>query len=418
MDVAPLRNKPVFRRLWLGTSVSALGSQMTNYAVLLQAFLFTKSSLDVGLVGLFIAVPTVVVGLFGGGLIDAVDRKVILFTATIAQAAVSLGLFLQALLGMHELVVLYALVGLGAGVGALNNPARRAVITSLLDDDELAAGAALQSFSGNGSLLIGPALAGVLTAVVGLKACYLLDVASFSFALYGAAGLSRMLPSGAELGRKKAVRAGISFVLGEKVLFGAFLLDMSATFLGMPVALFPAINAQRFGGDAQTLGLFTTALAAGGILASLASGPVVRIRRQGAGMVIAASVWGIGLLGFGLAHGLVATLLFLALAGAGDVSSVVLRTALVQAVTPDELRGRVSSLDFAVGAGVPQLGSLRAGAVASLSSAQVAAVSGGITSVLGVGLVAGLVPGLLGFRLRRGATAPVAPVVLLGEGES
>ena len=183
-----------------------------------------------------------------------------------------------------------------------------------------------------------------------------------------------------------------------RVILGAFTADMSAVFLGMPMALFPAINAQRFGGHAETLGLLTTAVAVGGILGSVLSGPVSRVTRQGLGMLVAGAVWGAGLAGFGLAQAFWLAFLTLTIAGAGDVTAVVLRTALVQEVTPDELRGRVSSAEYAVGAGVPQLGNFRAGAVASLTSATTSAVTGGLTTIAGTALIGLLLPSLATFR--------------------
>jgi MFS family permease len=166
----------------------------------------------------------------------------------------------------------------------------------------------------------------------------------------------------------------------------------------MPIALFPAINAQRFGGRPETLGLLTTAIAVGGILGSALSGPVSRLTRQGLGMLVAGAVWGAGLVGFGLSDVFWLAFLTLVIAGAGDVTAVVLRIALIQGVTPDEFRGRVSSADYAVGAGVPQLGNFRAGAVASLTSATTSAVSGGLTTIAGAALIGLLVPSLAAFR--------------------
>jgi MFS family permease len=164
------------------------------------------------------------------------------------------------------------------------------------------------------------------------------------------------------------------------------------------VALFPAINAERFGGHPVTLGLLTTAIAVGGVLGSVLSGPVSRVTRQGLGMLVAGAVWGAGLVGFGLSGVFWLAFLTLVIAGAGDVTAVVLRSALVQGVTPDELRGRVSSAEYAVGAGVPQLGNFRAGAVATLTSPTTSAVTGGLTTIVGAALIGLLIPSLTAFR--------------------
>jgi hypothetical protein len=270
---------------------------------------------------------------------------------------------------------------------------------TLLAPDQLPAGAALQMFTMHGSLTVGPALAGVITAAFGLKVCYLVDALSFGFSLYGVARLPSMRPVATGTGRgPRAVAEGLRFVLHRRVVLGAFAADMSATFLGMPFALFPAINAERFGGRAETLGLLTTAIAVGGIIGSALSGPVSRVSRQGLGMLVAGSVSGAGLIAFGFAHAFWLAFLSLTLAGTGDVTAVVLRTALVQGVTPNRLRGRVSAAEFAVGAGVPQLGNFRAGAVASVTSPTISVVGGGVATVAGAVLVGAFIPALVTFR--------------------
>jgi MFS family permease len=379
---------------------------MTSYAVLLQVFVLTHSTLAVGVVGLVVAVPAIVVALAGGAIVDATDRRTTVLLATSVQAAVSGMLAVQAFAGLDRLWLLYCLVTVQSAVDAVNEPARRTFMPRLLHRDQLAAGAALQTFTMHGSLTIGPALAGEITAGLGLKVCYLVDAISFGFALYGVARLPSMRPQG-EASRPglRAISEGLRFVLGNRLILGAFIADMSATFLGMPMALFPAINSQRFGGHAQTLGLLMTAVAVGGIAGSAFSGPVSRVRKRGLGMLVAGAIWGAGLVAFGLAGVFWLAFLTLVVAGAGDVSAVVLRTALVQGVTPDKLRGRVASAEYAVGAGVPQLGNFRAGAVASLTSATTGVVSGGITTIAGAALVGMLIPSLTTFIGARGEGA-------------
>src|SRR5262249_13839332 len=154
----------------------------------------------------------------------------------------------------------------------------------------------------------------------------------------------------------------------SKVLVGALLSDVSATVLAMPVALFPAINAERFGGSPGTLGLLSASLAIGGVVGTILSGPVGRGARQGRGMVLRRGCRGAALVGFGVVQSLVATVTLLILAGIADVLSVVFRSSLVQLATPDSMRGRASAAEFVVGAASPQLGNFRAGVVANVTS--------------------------------------------------
>ncbi|WP_163573472.1 MFS transporter [Fodinicola feengrottensis] len=255
VDTRPLRDSAAFRRLWWGSGLSAIGSQMTTFAVALQVFTLTHSSLAVGTVGLAAAVPAITAGLFGGPVIDAVDRHRLVLLTSSGLAVVS-GLFaVQAYANLEQLWLLYALVALQGLLGAVDGPARRTFLARLLPADRVPAGAALTLFSVHLSVTAGPALAGLLAAGWGLKVCYLLDALSFAAALYSIARLPAMRPQGgAARPGLTAVRDGLRFILGNRILSGALLADVCATTLGMPFALFPAINAARFGGGAQTLG--------------------------------------------------------------------------------------------------------------------------------------------------------------------
>src|SRR5215472_8481416 len=196
MDIAPLRESPPYRRLWIGSGLSSIGGQMTSYAVTLQVFVLTRSSLGVGLLGLVIAVPTIAVAVAGGTVIDVFDRRSIVLTATGLQMAVSGLLAYQAFAGLRQVWLLYCLVAAQSAIDAVNAPARRTFMPRLLRRDQLPAGAALQTLAMHASLTIGPAIAGLITAAGGLKTCYLIDAISFGFALHAVARLPSMRPHG------------------------------------------------------------------------------------------------------------------------------------------------------------------------------------------------------------------------------
>jgi MFS family permease len=394
LDLRPLRESPEFRRLTAGSTVSTLGGQMTTFAVALQVFRLTHSSAAVGGVGLAAFVPSVVVGLLGGPLIDSVDRRRLVLVLTCGLALVSAGFAAQAFAGSRSVWLLYGLVALQYLLGSLNQPAQRTFAARLLRADLLPAGAALSMLSMYLTLVTGPPLAGVLTGVVGLGACYLVDAVSYLAAVYGVARLPPMHPEGACSGRgPRAVAEGLVFIVGHRPLLGALISDLAATVLAFPLALFPAINAERFGGSPHTLALLSAAVAVGGILGTTFSGRVSRTARYGRGMLVATIGWGGALIGFGLVQSLAASCACLAAAGASDVLSVVLRTSLVQTATPDAYRGRVSAAEHVIGAGGPELGNFRAGVVGSLTSPGLSAVIGGAcslvaTAALGIGLPA------------------------------
>ena len=395
-DIRPLKTSRDYRRLWLGSSLSAVGGQMTVFAVALQVYLLTHSSAAVGGIGLAQALPAIVVGLFGGAVIDAVDRRRLVLLTSSLLALCSVAFAVQAFANNTHVWLLYVLVAIEGALGAVNAPARRTFMPRLLPADQVPAALALTMFAMHTSLVVGPALAGLITEAGGLKLCYVIDAASFLGALYGVVRLPPMRPEG-EPSRPglRSVLAGLAFVGRSRVLTGVLLADISATLLAMPVALFPAINAERFGGSARTLGFLSAAIAVGGIIGTVFSGPAARVRHQGLGVVVAGAVWGAALAGFGAVHSLALTLGFLALAGLADVTSVVLRSTIVQLATPDAYRGRVGSTEFVVGAAFPQLGNFRAGLVANWTSPAVSATSGGIAAVVGAALVAVSVPALV-----------------------
>ena len=400
-DTTPLRESVAFRRLWAGTTVSSVGGALASFAVILQVYELTHSPFAVGLLGVAQMVPTLAVGLAGGSVTDAVDRRKLVLVTTSCLAAVSAALAAQAFAGLHLVWLLYALVAVQASLVAVDRPARSTFIPSLLPASQLAAGLALDRLSFQIVLTAGPALAGLIAAAphLGLQMCYLIDAVSFAAALYGVARLPAMRPHGGGIRPSpRTVAEGISFIRRSKVLAGAFLTDLNATVFGLPLALFPAINAERFGGDPRTLGLFATAVGAGGLLSAAFSGPVGHVSRQGRAMLCTVAVWGAAFAGFAVASSLWLTLTMLAVAGAADTFTVVFRGAIVNTMTPDQLRGRVLAADYVVGAGGPQLGNLEAGALGSLTSPTISALTGGLLTVAGTVIIGLALPAFTRYR--------------------
>jgi len=399
VDLRPLRSSPAFRRLWIGNTTAALSGQLALVAVLYQVWQLTHSAGWVGAIGLADAVPTALFGLLGGVLADAVDRRRLVI-ATTAGAVVPAGLLgVQAGLHLRSLATVLILVAVQTSCVALGFSARRTFIARLLPREQVPAGVALNQISFQLAMLAGPALAGLVLAGWGLTACYLLDAAAIAVSVYGVARLPRMPPIGssAPVG-PRALVDGWRFLIHRPVLRGSVATDLAATVLAMPIALFPVLNQQRFGGNPQTLGLFLSAIAVGGIAASLISGPVTRAPRPGAVMLAAAAGWGAALAGFGAVHTLAPTLGCLAVAGAADTISVISRGTVVQLATPDAYLARISSVENVVGVAGPGLGNARAGAVASLTSAPVAAVTGGLTCLVAVTALAAINPVLRRWR--------------------
>jgi len=398
LDLAPLRTSATFRRLWIGRTISMVGGQLTVVAVMYQVWELTRSPLWSGSVAIVQAVPMIVVGLWGGALVDRADRRRILLVTVTGQLVCSAVLAAQAL-WLPSVAIVLPTVAVQSAFVAVGGPAFRTVLPRLLPPPQLAAGLALTRISGQLAMLAGPALAGLLIGYAGLRLCYLIDAASFATALYGIAGLPELAPRG-EPGRGgvAGILDGLRFVAAAPVVRGVILVDLAATVLAMPTSLFPLVNQQRFGGDPRTLGLFLAAIAVGGVAASAFAGSFTRRTRLGLVMVGGAVIWGVSLALFGLVSAAWPALGFLVVAGAADTVSVVSRSTVVQIAVPDELRGRASSIEMIVGIAGPDLGNLRGGLVAQWSSGAVAVVSGAVTSLVVLALLAATSPGLTAFR--------------------
>ncbi|MEV5980481.1 MFS transporter [Streptomyces sp. NPDC052114] len=404
LDVAPLRSSPPFRRLWIGQTLSGLGGQMTLVAVMFQIWGMTGSTLWTGAVGLAQAVPLVALGLFAGSLVDRVDRRRFYLLMTGGQAVCSLLLALQGFLGHVPAAGVLGLVALQSCFVAGAGPASRTFVPHLLPPHQLAAGLALRRISFQGAMLLGPALGGLTVGALGVGACYAVDAVAFTAALWGAFGLPPMAP-GDEPARPglRGVLDGLAFLGRTPVIRGALVTDLATTVLSMPISLFPLVNSERFGGDPRTLGLFLTAVAVGGVAASLFSGTFTRLPRPGLVMLGASAAWGAALALFGMSTAPWAGLAFLVVAGAADTVAVVSRSTVVQQHTPKELLGRVGAVEQIVGQAGPDIGNLRGGLVADATSGAVALVGGGLLC-LGAVAVVGMTTKEL-----RGAGVSVAP---------
>ncbi len=398
-DITPLRVSPDYRRLWLGTSVSVIGQQMTVVAVAIQVYALTGSSFDVGLIGAFALVPLVIFGLYGGAIADAVDRRRLIVLTSAALTMLSVILYIQAVAGSESVWLLYGIIALQSGFFAVNNPARSAIIPRLVGNDLVPSANALSQVTMNLGLTVGPLLGGLLIGTSGVKAAYAADVLTYLVAVYAAWRLPP-LPPLAQTGEVErqpvkgwaSVAEGLRFLRTRTNLLMSFLVDIVAMVFGMPRALFPAVAVKLYGGGAGVVGLLTAAPAVGALTGAIFSGRLHRVRLQGRAVIIAIVVWGLAIAAFGLVSALWIGLAFLALAGAADMVSAVFRSTILQVATPDALRGRLQGVFLVVVAGGPRLGDVESGTVASIFGERVSIVSGGLICVAGVLALSAMFP--------------------------
>ncbi len=398
-DITPLRESPEFRLLFFGQMVSWLGRQLTYVAVPYQVYLLTESSLTVGLVSLVSLAPLMVCSVIGGAIADAVDRRKLLIVTQLLLAATSVGLALNASLDRPALWPLYVLPAVAAGFSGIDKPARNAAIPGLLRRQFLPAAYALWQVQYQVGFLLGPAVAGVLLAGFGLATVYWIDVATFVVAFLAVTRMRALPPEGGGTPASAAsVAEGFRFLRHRPVLVGTFAIDLDAMVFGMPRALFPALGTGLYGGGAQAVGLLYAAPGAGALVGSLLTGWVSRVEHQGRAVLVAVTIWGLAIAGFGLSSWLPLGLALLALAGAADVISAVFRNTILQLSVPDALRGRLSAVHIAVVTGGPRLGDAEAGAVAALAGPRFSVVSGGLACVAGVAVTAWLLPQFARYR--------------------
>jgi MFS family permease len=404
-DVTPLRVSPAYRRLWVGTTVSTAGTTMTAVvAIPVQVYGLTHSSLDLGLIGLVAFLPTVVFGLLGGSIADAVDRRVLALVTSSGLAATSTLLAIQAVLQLRLVWLLYLIVGVQAGLAAVDNPARSAIVPRLIPRQLLPAANNLQQMGFNLGYTTGPLIAGLLIKLVGLSAAYGVDAASFLATWYAVWRLPDVPPEGggARAGMS-SVMTGLRFLRHQPLVLTTFLIDTDAMLFGYLQPVLPVVARSFFRGGAGTVALLNWAYAMGAVLAAASGGWLTRIRRQGLAVLIAVAVFGGAVTGLGLVRVLWVGLVLFAVAGGADMVSAVFRNVMLQVITPDALRGRLSGVYTVVVTGGPRLGGLRAGAMAAATSPVVSVVGGGVILLGLLGVLGLAVPAFV----RYDAHAPV-----------
>jgi MFS family permease len=448
--------------MWLGLGVSNLGSQLTVVAVGLQVYSITGSTFAVGVLGIFALVPLVVLGLYGGALVDAFDRRKVALLASAALWIITGLILAQAALGLDNVWVLYVLVAIQSAAFAINNPARTAIIPRLVPARLLASANALQTLSMSIALTVGPLVGAFLVAASGFASAYAIDFVLFTVALWalwrlpplppvaststgttptpasaapaapvevelelhdGAGGAASeadrpVVTAPAGPGRRvvglSSVFEGLRYLGTRPNVRMTFLLDLAAMIFAMPRVVWPAVGVLYLGGGSTTTGWLNAAFAIGSVLASLLSGGLAHVHRQGRAVVVAVASFAVSTTAFGLLlvgigrhspdhlvlWGLLASGVALAAAGACDGVSAIFRQTILQTATPDEMRGRLQGVFIVVVAGGPRLGDVVTGANAGWLTEGWAVVVGGIACLVAVFVLVRWTPRFLAYDAR------------------
>jgi len=401
-DYSPFRHRD-FSVFWTGSFLSSIGTQFTSVAMAWQIYELTNSPLQIGLLGVARAVPQIGLLLVGGLLADAMNRRKLMMCTQIGLFGVSTSLALLSFAGQTTPHTLYIATMLLALFTSLEQPSRQSMIPSLVPREQLPQALALQGTQRYVPIIAGPSLAGVVLAFSGPAACYAVDACSW-LAMLGALKLLRTkIPEGG--GWKtislSSLREGLEFVWSHGVILPLMLLDFSATFFGNVRGLFPIYARDILAIGPTGLGLLYASRAIGSLFAAGAmalSGPV---KHSGRWIFFGIGIYGLSTMLFAGSEVFWFSFLMLILTGAGDTISSILRSTINQLSTPDELRGRMSSINSIFTSSGPQLGQFESGVVAAWLGAPLSALTGGIATLLALVIVAVTFPKVRRFRISR-----------------
>jgi len=381
--------------------LSGIGSQFTAVAMAWQIYELTNSAFQIGLLGLARAVPQAILLLVAGLLADAMNRRKLMMCTQIGLFCVSTILALLTLSGKASAEMLYLATMALALFSSLEAPARQSMIPNLVPRENLPQALALQGTQRYIPIIAGPSLAGLVLAFSGPAACYVVDALSWLAMLISLSLLRTKLQEGAgwRSVSLRSLREGLRFVLGHGVIFPLMLLDFGATFFGNARALFPIYARDILFVGPKGLGLLYAARAVGSLSSAAALSFFGPVRRGGRWILIGIGVYGIATMLFASSRVFWFSLVMLALSGAGDTTSAILRSTINQLNTPDELRGRMSSINSIFTSSGPQLGQFESGVVAAWLGTEASAMTGGLATLGILGLVAVVFPKVRRFKI-------------------
>ena len=384
IDISLLRNNRNYTLLYTGQFVSFIGTMITSVALPYQVYHLTQSTLMVGLLSLVQLLPLLITALLGGVCADRYNRRVLVI---ISECFLMLGcatLIFNAQHANPELATIFIVSSVMSAITGLHRPAFESMTQQLVRPEDYKAVGALSSFKYSFCMIVGPAIAGLMIACYGLVLTYIIDLLTFLVSLIS---LSLMRGIHQPIAHThppvfSSLKQGLEFAFKRQELMGSYFVDFIAMIFAMPNALFPAI-ALSFGG-VKTLGFLYAAPAVGSLLISFFSGWTANIKQDGKAIALAAGLWGLSMIGFGLSSSLWLALSFLALSGAFDAISGIFRSSLWNNTIPHDYRGRLAGIEMISYLSGPKLGDTRAGAIASCLGITTAVVSGGALCIVGV----------------------------------
>jgi len=399
LDLEPLRVSRDFRYMWLGGTISAIGTQFTRVTVPFLVYERTGSVIALGVISAVTLLPMLVCSIIGGAVADIFDRRLVARISAAVGGVTSLLHVVNVVFFDTQLWAVYALHAIGTSLLMGGAPAARSALPFVVDRERLTSALMLQSTTYTTSAVVGPAMGGVIIASLGVRWAFIIDALTFAFS-FACWTLIKPIPPIASGARMSAavIFDGFRALRGHKPIVGSFLADVNAMVFGMPQALFPAIARHRFPDHPTYYGLMVASIPFGMFVATIFSGWTRNVTRHGIVVVSSIIVWGVAIAFFGVVDGMFVSCLCLAAAGAADMISGVSRNAMLQLSASPELQGRMQGVGMAVWTTGPALGDVEASGLAALTSINTSVFLGGVSCVLGIGIIAVAIPEFTLFR--------------------
>ncbi len=386
MQIPPALKNRKFLLLWLGLMVSIAGTQMQVAAIHwhIRELTGEPDPLALGSIGLARILPVIVFSLFGGAFADTYNRRIILFITQTSMALTALGLAVLTFGGQTQIWHIYLLTALQASAMAFDGPARQAIVPNIVPARDLPNAFSLNSIAFNVGAVVGPVLSGIVIASLGQGYTYFFNAISFLGVILALLAIGPIPQefnnaSGISLG---LIKDGFRFIFSRKIILSTMVMDFFATFFAAANTMLPIIARDILKVGEVGYGLLSAASSSGSVLAAFVVSQLPVIRRQGPVFLVAVLVFGLTTIAFGFAQSFWLAFLALALMGASDSVSTIIRNTIRQLNTPDHIRGRMTSINQIFFQGGPQLGEVRAGLVASALGVSFAIISGGLWTII------------------------------------
>ena len=401
LHIPPALKHRRFFNLWLGQLISIAGTQMQIWALFWHIRTLTDQPIALGGIGVARILPVIVFSLIGGVVADSYNRRTVMFITQTAAAILAVVLGLMTQFGHITLWHIYAVTALQAVAIAFDGPARQALIPNLVPAKDLPNAFSMNSIAFQAGAVIGPALSGFVIILAGQQGVYYINAISFIaviVALIAIGPVEQTRPTRLSENGLEAIREGINFIATHPIILSSMLLDFVATFFASANTLMPIVARDILHVGVVEYGWLSAAQSAGAVAAAAVISQVHELRRQGQLFLGSVVVFGLATVLFGMTRSLLVAWGALAVTGAADAVSTIIRNTIRQLQTPDYIRGRMTSINQIFFQGGPQLGEIEAGSVAQLLGAPIAIITGGIGCIVGMGLIVAKWPQLISYN--------------------